>query len=230
VPLYAVGSDEGPPPLARGPPMFCLLNGLGCGPTPARAGTTRSGFVAPEPHGAHPRSRGDHAPGRLPRPGRRGPPPLARGPRRCSPRSTSAPRPTPARAGTTQQAKGAYFRGKAHPRSRGDHRAVLARLSDDRGPPPLARGPPRHVARRRRLERPTPARAGTTGTSTAGRSRGRPTPARAGTTMKRDWKVIYPWAHPRSRGDHAACSASRTACTGPPPLARGPQELKTNQP
>mgnify|MGYP000852211639 CR=1 FL=1 len=89
----------------------------------------------------------------------------------------------------------------AHPRSRGEHFAHKMQVANARGSPPLARGTHVVDAWSKGHERLTPARAGNTGkgyTTHSGRA-----------------------AHPRSRGEHQACSLRASRLIGSPPLARG---------
>src|SRR5690606_22510015 len=111
---------------------------------------------------------------------------------------------TPARAGTTLAWRSACAASQVHPRSRGDHEPGSRLAEPVEGPPPLARGPPRHISLPGTWTRSTPARAGTT-----------LRPCRRGGRIE---------VHPRSRGDHRILSAASVASTGPPPLARGPLE------
>ncbi len=214
---------SGSPPLARGPHGQLGEVERAGRLTPARAGTTpesvRRRLFLP----AHPRSRGDHDGRQVSVAVAYGSPPLARGPLPMPVQPLCLQRLTPARAGTTEAPSTCVACRPAHPRSRGDHvlRGLLRHVR--RGSPPLARGPRRRGHRIQRLQRLTPARAGTTGwkprrscgTAAHPRSRGdhrtgpssadptqRLTPARAGTTLADQPAANAAAAHPRSRGDH----------------------------
>ena len=133
----------------------------------------------------------------------RGSSPLARGPP-----STNSPPATaigliPARAGTTQRYPPPAWRGRAHPRSRGDHAVGAVASWAFTGSSPLARGP--------------------LGGSVSLRSNRGLIPARAGTTRDGFSSKTRSRAHPRSRGDHADACAAGLVNQGSSPLARGPQ-------
>ena len=107
----------------------------------------------------------------------------------------------PARAGNTSFLARGCFGVWAHPRSRGEHFAGVARRTLDQGSSPLARGT--HDTQRR--ETPwqglIPARAGNTN---------------SGITIGN----VY-GAHPRSRGEHLVTLEPVSGCGGSSPLARG---------
>ena len=108
----------------------------------------------------------------------------------------------PARAGTTTSPCCSPPRRRAHPRSRGDHPALMRSIITPPGSSPLARGPQQSLS----LAVPAPGLI----------------PARAGTTPGRSPQEPEPGAHPRSRGDHAHCSSAIVCAWGSSPLARGP--------
>ena len=108
---------------------------------------------------------------------------------------------TPARAGNTFPSVRRMVGATAHPRSRGEHADSRLLYSWYTGSPPLARGTHRRFAWR-------------VGT-------GRLTPARAGNTSLIKCRWLTPAAHPRSRGEHQACSLRASRLIGSPPLARG---------
>ena len=173
---------------------------------PARAGTTLRCHECRRRSRAHPRSRGDHigkAPGTA---SLTGSSPLARGPPRGSSAVTRPQGLIPARAGTTKILSVHSVTRRAHPRSRGDHKAIARVVSDERGSSPLARGP---------LHSPTKWQ----------RTRGL-IPARAGTTTRSDRRPSRSRAHPRSRGDHADMALYNRAYWGSSPLARGPPQTR----
>ncbi len=131
-----------------------------------------------------------------------GSPPLARGPRRLRCRPHKGAGITPACAGTTFYRSWHSSTFRDHPRLRGDHTGMEYIAWLCKGSPPLARGP-----HSKAFVAPvglgiTPACAGTT------------RPSRRCGSTGRD--------HPRLRGDHSFPLRRGKACTGSPPLARGP--------
>ena len=107
----------------------------------------------------------------------------------------------PARAGNTEEHEYPNDSFWAHPRSRGEHRVVVIAEPNDSGSSPLARGTLSVGERHVRFAGLIPARAGNTG----------------GFVMS----AAGLWAHPRSRGEHAAGTVMPKACVGSSPLARG---------
>ena len=89
---------------------------------------------------AHPRSRGEHADGRVKKFREAGSSPLARGTRHPGLRELSSRGLIPARAGNTQRRCRRQKASRAHPRSRGEHKTVYVRLPVAMGSSPLARG------------------------------------------------------------------------------------------
>ena len=108
---------------------------------------------------------------------------------------------TPARAGNTTTQQKQLITQAAHPRSRGEHHAVVHGGGDRFGSPPLARGTPAGSYKVSYPFRLTPARAGNTRPKTVG----------AGANP----------AHPRSRGEHEPSFTCHNSPSGSPPLARG---------
>ena len=153
----------------------------------------------------------------------RGSSPLARGPLgvlRCERRATGL---IPARAGTTHDnLAGGHVHG-AHPRSRGDHLRVTPPVLTSTGSSPLARGPHACIKCRDKRRGLIPARAGTTPSFRCTVFQSGLIPARAGTTLEVRQNEPIRWAHPRSRGDHAAEDAGVHFELGSSPLARGPR-------
>ena len=131
----------------------------------------------------------------------RGSSPLARGTLLASNQDGPTRGLIPARAGNTVYASWVPRKFRAHPRSRGEHMLVSVGLSVVRGSSPLARG--------------TQALAGDGGEP------GGLIPARAGNTFLVTGLPPVPWAHPRSRGEHAACPSVGRVSPGSSPLARG---------
>ena len=134
-----------------------------------------------------------------------GPPPRARGRRPLGQPVPHREGTTPAGAGTTAGSRAPARARRDHPRGRGDDAvaAVLAALVG--GPPPRARGRRSGAAR-------SGLRAGTT-------------PAGAGTTSGRPGVAAVAGDHPRGRGDDITRAFGRAAPWGPPPRARGRQQL-----
>ena len=98
-----------------------IMNFIGSGLIPARAGTTYLWNIFRLCCWAHPRSRGDHE-----YPGGgwyldKGSSPLARGPLAGTIRAVVLVGLIPARAGTTDFGVDVSVLNRAHPRSRGDH-------------------------------------------------------------------------------------------------------------
>ena len=109
---------------------------------------------------------------------------------------------TPARAGTTCQRGTVLIGRRDHPRSRGYHRRQSSWRGRIRGSPPLARVPLEDCHN--------------------GVSNSRITPARAGTTCSSTVDAFVPEDHPRSRGYHNYLKSDVRISTGSPPLARVP--------
>ena len=198
-------TKKGSSPLARGPLVRPVWDGISSGLIPARAGTTLDCAPSVSADWAHPRSRGDHGLPSMPWMLRRGSSPLARGPHTGTGIYELIDGLIPARAGTTAWAKNATGGRRAHPRSRGDHEFALKRVSGGRGSSPLARGPQA---------------AACSWSVSAGLI-----PARAGTTNFKSPPLRFAQAHPRSRGDHMESPLKSQASLGSSPLARGPPLL-----
>ena len=92
---------------------------------------------------------------------------------------------------------------------RGDHLTPSGVQVGWRGPPPHARGSPGVRAEHAAGTRPTPACAGITPVSTRGR--------------------LHVRAHPRMRGDHLVNAHAQEGLYGPPPHARGSQEVRSGR-
>ena len=130
-----------------------------------------------------------------------GSPPLARGAPRRRPRRRGRRGITPARAGSTRWVAPLRCSSGDHPRSRGEHLDVARARAAIRGSPPLARGAPRHRH--------------------AAWLRDGITPARAGSTFTSSSVISWNGDHPRSRGEHSGFSGVHLVAKGSPPLARG---------
>ncbi len=179
--VASTGPASGSPPLARGapgsPPRWTSRVRI----TPARAGSTRVASVSSS------RMTGS--------------PPLARGALVAEQAGLAGAGITPARAGSTGRSACRAAPSRDHPRSRGEHNAVVTTALRRTGSPPLARGARGGLPARVRRRWITPARAGSTARS-----------GRAG-APSRD--------HPRSRGEHDVDAQQREVFGGSPPLARG---------
>ena len=110
------------------------------GLTPACAGTSSGGRPTRSSRRAHPRVRGDVKGDEIPRNAYVGSPPRARGRRRTDARTSATPGLTPACAGTSLCDAGVGQLVGAHPRVRGDVRAVRCRLRGAGGLTPACAG------------------------------------------------------------------------------------------
>ena len=149
----------------------------------------------------HPRLRGEDPKLLLPCGMVPGSPPLARGRRMPSVKSSQTGRLTPACAGKTHRGRIAEKIIWAHPRLRGEDRDWMIPASASLGSPPLARG------------RPAPA--------IANKIHPGLTPACAGKTFCPCSRSTLLQAHPRLRGEDYCCLYSVLYWLGSPPLARG---------
>ena len=127
--------------------------------------------------------------------------PLARGTHSSDQKRRQRPGLIPARAGNTATPKNTVSGSRAHPRSRGEHRAEWHLVICLVGSSPLARG--------------------TLGLEVCHSLEVGLIPARAGNTWGLDGDGKKAGAHPRSRGEHARRARSVAACAGSSPLARG---------
>ena len=137
---WLVKMSWGSSPLARGTPRLRQLNLLSVGLIPARAGNTVGTFPNLFLLRAHPRSRGEHHGGFSEPHYQRGSSPLARGTRRVLLPEVWRLGLIPARAGNTVSSLCLRANTGAHPRSRGEHFILSARLLWRMGSSPLARG------------------------------------------------------------------------------------------
>ena len=196
---------RGSSPLARGTqvvqaPAFQRLRLI-----PARAGNTYSSTPSSGEPSAHPRSRGEHqsAP-ELYRP-LIGSSPLARGTLGRAGSSRGQVRLIPARAGNTLRGRLRTRYRAAHPRSRGEHKRAVEKISNANGSSPLARGTRSGFFRILFFIRLIP--------------------ARAGNTRRRTDSTAFSPAHPRSRGEHVPVRLVAIASSGSSPLARGTRSV-----
>ena len=178
--------------------------------------------------GAHPRSRGEHR--TIPTGGSfpPGSSPLARG---TPPEFFNASHPRgliPARAGNTGDGHCYPNRARAHPRSRGEHSLTRRRVLGLLGSSPLARGTQCESGVGVNEGGSSPLARGTL-TDEHGLSRYCGLiPARAGNTREKGIKNVPPWAHPRSRGEHAAKLRAPAIMSGSSPLARGTPDFSAH--
>ena len=168
---------------------------------PARAGNIEGGDAATEQPPAHPRSHGEHS---SPKPhaiDTLGSSPLSQGTFVHVLHLIVPLRLIPAHAGNIQAAHPGTSPWSAHPRSRGEHLAVLGFPPCGYGSSPLARGTCIEQLNRVISSRLIPARAGNMCRSSS-RSSGCS-------------------AHPRSRGEHTYEGTDSVGRPGSSPLARG---------
>ena len=149
---------------------------------PARAGNTRPRSRRPARTPVHPRSRGEHWPGRRGTRRSHGSSPLARGTPARDRAGGLRVRFIPARAGNTASRRACSGRLPVHPRSRGEHHGLDEVTLYADGSSPLARGTLHRAQRDAARRRFIPARAGNTSATTA--------------------RSIPRAVHPRSRGEH----------------------------
>ena len=195
------GRGAGSSPLARGTPSGRPGHRCRSGLIPARAGNTKGTPSKSPMMRAHPRSRGEHVPAvrfKLTGPGSS---PLARGTQLLRRRPVCCLGLIPARAGNTPCVPCEWVVSGAHPRSRGEHWDAASTPAWSSGSSPLARG--------------------TRVLPTLPRGALGLIPARAGNTFMCRFLRWGGWAHPRSRGEHAARTRLTYDEAGSSPLARG---------
>ena len=192
---------SGSSPLARGLRAAILIEEVGEGIIPARAGFTESRGQGRRSAWDHPRSRGVYLNLLSPTLQVTGSSPLARGLRASRPLWTPTGRIIPARAGFTACQLVARACHQDHPRSRGVYPSRRAWTGSWMGSSPLARGLPAAARTRAKLTGIIPARAGFTRTS--------------------KWNGESSSDHPRSRGVYDSKRMAAAAVTGSSPLARG---------
>ena len=152
----------GSSPLARGTLARINVAGPVARFIPARAGNTHPAAASSATRTVHPRSRGEHEH----RPRRHrvadGSSPLARGTRTLDDRMGRVRRFIPARAGNTRSMRVDTHPCAVHPRSRGEHLAIIHVPPEIAGSSPLARGTLHRDHAGNRPVRFIPARAGNT--------------------------------------------------------------------
>ena len=160
--IYRPGGNSGSSPLARGTHLVFTPPKSISRLIPARAGNTADAFQRSTNHSAHPRSRGEHRTrcrSLLPVVGSS---PLARGTRAKELCNYTGHRLIPARAGNTVRRNPETRKCPAHPRSRGEHRALEIDPAEVCGSSPLARGTRYLTLAVETSTRLIPARAGNT--------------------------------------------------------------------
>ena len=177
--------------------MFDLTKRL----IPAHAGKTVVTLPMGRASPAHPRSRGENQ--SAPRSNRsdRGSSPLTRGKRRRPERQRRQAGLIPAHAGKTGESGCKTVIARAHPRSRGENKALDTDAHPTQGSSPLTRGKltgPDNLCSFVRL-----------------------IPAHAGKTRSRICSESAPAAHPRSRGENMPTQKAMDMGLGSSPLTRG---------
>ena len=228
------GRDDvhaGASPLTRGKRSSMMLHAPKSGRIPAHAGKTE----APPPGGAstpaHPRSRGENlAMPRAPWPVT-GASPLTRGKHGLGLGLVDGQGRIPAHAGKTTTTRATHSRSRAHPRSRGENRAIRGcRLRRD-GRIPAHAGKTACPPARREMAGAHPRSRGENHAARAERigRRGR-IPAHAGKTMDEcpNWQTAR--AHPRSRGENPDAPGIAFAIWGASPLTRGKRSRSGSSP
>ena len=160
---YLAKLDKGSSPLARGTHIELDHLNVVDGLIPARAGNTWESDTQRTPHGAHPRSRGEHGENFGITTLRKGSSPLARGTRRCKRIKSVKHGLIPARAGNTRGGSQTTTLNGAHPRSRGEHASPRRPTAAAPGSSPLARGTRLTTKSIKPIKGLIPARAGNTG-------------------------------------------------------------------
>ena len=198
-------ADWGSPPLAREQLKLTVSNDPSKGITPACAGTTSQHSGSRSSRRDHPRLRGNNIAKTLGVSYSSGSPPLAREQHNSSNPLFSAPRITPACAGTTHRDIRPSGTSWDHPRLRGNNYLRAKLEVTQGGSPPLAR----EQRLRGLVQLPergiTPACAGTTSSCPVSDT---------------DWRD-----HPRLRGNHRQSRTGGGAERGSPPLAREQPEI-----
>ena len=168
---------------------------------PARAGSTGWSRTCCKLLEDHPRSCGEHKEMGPCSQSKTGSSPLVRGAPCAPPRGLWGLRIIPARAGSTAELRGRWWRRRDHPRSCGEHSPVLESHAADLGSSPLVRG-----ALRLQI-------CGRVGLGII--------PARAGSTYISSLIFAIARDHPRSCGEHNAGPSLSHAHAGSSPLVRG---------
>ena len=195
---------EGSSPLTRGKLQLNEAVKALTGLIPAHAGKTlRRDAACPRPW-AHPRSRGENAAEETAVDIHLGSSPLTRGKLKRATHPRGHVGLIPAHAGKTTPDGGQAGAYRAHPRSRGENDTGDPSEAGASGSSPLTRGKRSY---------------GEAGSTWDGLI-----PAHAGKTRRRGSRSLPLRAHPRSRGENAAPTPSRTPVEGSSPLTRGKQQ------
>ena len=177
---------------------------------PAHAGKTRCHCGPQGCRRAHPRSRGENEAARQPHGWETGSSPLTRGKRHRAPVLHLPLRLIPAHAGKTTNGFRVGCVHQAHPRSRGENRAVSWVSVMNCGSSPLTRG----KLQRQGQQHPVVGLI----------------PAHAGKTREQPWPSSARAAHPRSRGENSGAALAFFGSGGSSPLTRGKLELRVMEP
>ena len=192
---------EGSSPLTRGKHSAARNPGRHWGLIPAHAGkTARRARTRARPR-AHPRSRGENEMSAQLSAFAAGSSPLTRGKQSAPTWQAVSTGLIPAHAGKTARCPSRPFRGRAHPRSRGENLAFVVPIVLVGGSSPLTRG--KH------------------GLVQAGNGQGGLIPAHAGKTRPVTKRAAPSRAHPRSRGENRCLPEGVTLHQGSSPLTRG---------
>ncbi len=202
--VYAIcdcGIRIGSSPRPRGTPRgmrheFCCARLI-----PAPAGNTDGADRAVDGNEAHPRARGEHIPRGAHIHHRDGSSPRPRGTRHDRGEVSKVSRLIPAPAGNTLGSSDPSCAPSAHPRARGEHAPVRARLASTCGSSPRPRGTPGQDA-----QQPSHLRL---------------IPAPAGNTARHSLNCALSAAHPRARGEHPATFVHADYPDGSSPRPRG---------
>ena len=191
----------GSSPLTRGKLCEEALRVAGGGLIPAHAGKTPTSSQPRTVARAHPRSRGENHGAYFGSSGVPGSSPLTRGKHVDCHTHRPPIRLIPAHAGKTGRCSRPTVDAAAHPRSRGENRALEALRSGMTGSSPLTRGKPLDRALSGKWQGLIPAHAGKTRTASRPASCAR--------------------AHPRSRGENTVSLSGPSVTAGSSPLTRG---------
>ena len=191
----------GSSPLTRGKRVGVTLDVWRRGLIPAHAGKTCVCMSTGLGWSAHPRSRGENVFDGARNTHPCGSSPLTRGKPYYLVQHMQHGRLIPAHAGKTMFRRASSVGTSAHPRSRGENKAVSTLARKHVGSSPLTRG-----------KRPGPTR----GEALTGLI-----PAHAGKTVSTVASIGWQTAHPRSRGENLPHGRKGGAMTGSSPLTRG---------
>ena len=200
---------RGSSPLTRGAPSLSTPGRVPKGLIPAHAGSTNPARPAGAFRRAHPRSRGEHNVTSSDMRAAVGSSPLTRGARVEKGLQKFALGLIPAHAGSTGTPSKQTRSSRAHPRSRGEHVRGRAGLFLPAGSSPLTRGAHLRQPRRSLAGGSSPLTRGALVWVKVFADGKRLIPAHAGSTRSRYMSASFPWAHPRSRGEHKSLAKSQ---------------------